>query len=136
MKLSEMTNEELAKELMSRVPLDSDRHDDIREAAARLRKADDAVKDARATCTDEKCPFDFPEMSKTNAELRRRLRVAEDALSIARDFTKWTAIHAENELWQTIRDKAIETEFNMNHPECAEIREEGTEASGESEVKG
>ena len=37
MKASEMTNEELAKELMSRVPLDSDRHDDLREAAARLR---------------------------------------------------------------------------------------------------
>ena len=34
MKASEMTNEELAKELMSRVPLDSNRHDDIREAAA------------------------------------------------------------------------------------------------------
>ena len=36
MKASEMTNEELAKALMSRVPLDSDRHDDLREAAARL----------------------------------------------------------------------------------------------------
>ena len=34
MKASEMTNEELVKELMSRVPLDSNRHDDIREAAA------------------------------------------------------------------------------------------------------
>ena len=34
MKASEMTNEDLAKELMSRVPLDSNRHDDIREAAA------------------------------------------------------------------------------------------------------
>lgn len=32
MKASEMTNEELAKELTSRVPLDSNRHDDIREA--------------------------------------------------------------------------------------------------------
>lgn len=37
MKASEMTNVELAKTLMSRVPLDSDRHDDLREAAARLR---------------------------------------------------------------------------------------------------
>lgn len=37
MKASEMTNEELAKALMSRIPLDSDRHDDLREAAARLR---------------------------------------------------------------------------------------------------
>ena len=37
MKASEMTNEMLAKQLMSRVPLDSDRHDDLREAAARLR---------------------------------------------------------------------------------------------------
>ena len=34
MKASEMTNEELVKELMSRVPLDSNRYDDIREAAA------------------------------------------------------------------------------------------------------
>lgn len=36
MKASEMTNEELAKALMSRVPLDSDIHDDLREASARL----------------------------------------------------------------------------------------------------
>ena len=40
MKASEMTNEELAKALMSRVPLDSNNHDDIREASARLRKQD------------------------------------------------------------------------------------------------
>ena len=40
MKASEMTNEELAKALMSRVPLDSDSHDDIREASARLCKQD------------------------------------------------------------------------------------------------
>lgn len=37
-KPSEMTNDELALELMSRVPLDSNRHDDIREAAFRLKK--------------------------------------------------------------------------------------------------
>lgn len=40
MKPNEMTNEELAKELMSRVPLDSNTHDDIREAVLRLRKMD------------------------------------------------------------------------------------------------
>lgn len=46
MKASDMTNEELAKALMSRVPLDSNNHDDIREASARLRKlkiAEDAL---------------------------------------------------------------------------------------------
>ena len=37
-KPSEMTNDELALELMSRVPLDSSRHDDIREAAFRLKR--------------------------------------------------------------------------------------------------
>lgn len=35
-----MNNKELAKALMSRVPLDSNNHDDIREAAARLCKLD------------------------------------------------------------------------------------------------
>ena len=38
MKASEMTNEELAKELTSRVPLDSNRHDDIREAVREVAK--------------------------------------------------------------------------------------------------
>ena len=36
MKASEMTNDELANRLLSRVPLDSSSHDDMREAAARL----------------------------------------------------------------------------------------------------
>ena len=66
MKASEMTNEELAKELMSRVPLDSNRHDDIREAAARLRNV--------TVRTDN---------SAVIAELQRRLKVAEDALAKA-----------------------------------------------------
>ena len=48
MKASEMTNEELEKALMSRVPLDSNNYDDIREASARLRKlkiAEDALEE-------------------------------------------------------------------------------------------
>ena len=46
MKVSDMTNEELTMALMRRVPLDSNNYDDIREAAARLRKlkiAEDAL---------------------------------------------------------------------------------------------
>ena len=67
MKASEMTNEELAKQLMSRVPLDSDRHDDLREAAARLRKIDTYC------AVNERQDID-------NAKLRANLKVAEDAL--------------------------------------------------------
>lgn len=66
MKTSEMTNEELANELMSRVPLDSNSHDDLREAAARLRKV--------TVRTDN---------SAVIAELQRRLKVADDALTDA-----------------------------------------------------
>ena len=53
MKASEMTNEELAKALMSRVPLDSDRHDDLREAAARLRLKQQSDNYAAALCRQE-----------------------------------------------------------------------------------
>lgn len=67
MKASEMTNEELAKELLSRVPLDSNSHDDLREAAKRLRAFS-----ALTTRTDN---------SEVIAELERRLKVAEDALA-------------------------------------------------------
>lgn len=85
MEASEMTNEELANYLESITPdfeaYTSPVSEYFREAAVRLRKSDDAVKDAMATCTDEKCPFDFPEMRKTNAELHRHLKVAEDALA-------------------------------------------------------
>lgn len=73
MKASEMTNCELAKELMSRVPLDSNRHDDIREAAARLRK--------RIEFTPEMAT----EMCRRESDLRRRLKVAEDALAKLQD---------------------------------------------------
>ena len=66
-KPSEMTNEELAKALMRRVPLDSNNHDDIREAAARLRKIDTYC------AVNEQQDID-------NAKLRANLKVAEDAL--------------------------------------------------------
>ena len=67
MQPSEMTNEELSKALMSRVPLDSNNHDDIREAAARLRKIDTYC------AVNERQDID-------NAKLRADLKVAEDAL--------------------------------------------------------
>ena len=38
-------------------------------------------------------------------------------VKIASDFYLWVVENAENELLQTIRDKAIEAEFKMNHPE-------------------
>ena len=64
MKASEMTNEELAKALMSRVPLDSDRHDDLRDACgtcgakrevAELRKGISELLDALQAIYDEEC---------------------------------------------------------------------------------
>ena len=77
MKASEMTNEELAKALMSRVPLDRDRHDDLREASARLRKMDvlkmkvvelrECLKEAVTEVCNrlEKCGFKEPCVFKT-----------------------------------------------------------------------
>ena len=44
------------------------------------------------------------------AELKRQVKIASD-------FYLWVVENAENELLQTIRDKAIEAEFKMNHPE-------------------
>lgn len=76
MKTSEMTNEELAKQLMSRVPLDSDRHDDLREAAARLRDFDITLVAQKAKAAAEGYAHGREEV----ADLRRRLKVAEDAL--------------------------------------------------------
>ena len=74
MKASEMTNEELAKALMSRVPLDSDRHDDLREAAARLRLKQQSDNYAAALCRQE------VEYKREICDFRSRLKVAEDAL--------------------------------------------------------
>lgn len=73
----ELSNEELAKAIMSRVPLDSNNHDDIRAAASRLRKIDTFIS------VNE-------QQDKDNTELRRLLKLAEDAL--------WKSIvwHCEN----------------------------------------
>ena len=76
MKASEMTNEELAKALMSRVPLDSDSHDDIREASARLRKQDIIVAAQKAKGAAE----GYATGCERVADLSRRLKVAEKAL--------------------------------------------------------
>ena len=38
-------------------------------------------------------------------------------VKIASDFYLWVVKNAENELLETIREKAIEAEFKMNHPE-------------------
>ena len=48
-------------------------------------------------------------------------------VKIASDFYLWVVKNAENELLQTIRDKAIEAEFKMNHPELdgIDFNEEG-----------
>ena len=74
MKPSEMTNDELAKALMLRVPLDSNNHDDIREAAARLRKT--CAKNYKFDSLEELLSVE----RRNNTDLRRRLKVAEDAL--------------------------------------------------------
>ena len=74
MKASEMTNEELAKALMSRIPLDSDRHDDLREAAARLRLKQQPDNYAAELCRQG------VEYKREICDFRRRLKVAEDAL--------------------------------------------------------
>ena len=75
MKPSEMTNEELAKALMLRVPLDSNNHDDIREASARLRRIDLTIVAQKAKAAAE----GYADGCKV-ADLRRRLKVAEEAL--------------------------------------------------------
>ena len=82
MKPSEMTNEELARELIETVGLDGpfcrcDRCMVVLEAAARLRRPtpvdDDLLKMAK----------DIDRMAAENNELQRRLKVAEDALDFA-----------------------------------------------------
>ena len=66
MKASEMTNEELSKALMSRVPLDSNNYDDIREASARLRKLKIA-EDALEKCVNYNNSWEL-EAAKKNAK--------------------------------------------------------------------
>ena len=104
MKASEMTNEELAKELMSRVPLDSDRHDDIREAAARLRK--------RIEFTPEMAT----EMCRRESDLLAKLKVAEDAL-----------VKLQDRLVSSVHDGTIDPHAALEIAEraLATIREEG-----------
>lgn len=66
MKASDMTNEELAKALMRRVPLDSNNYDDIREASARLRRlkiAEDAL-DKVYKCIDNRYGVDASMLAK------------------------------------------------------------------------
>ena len=84
-KLSEMTNEELAKELLETVGLDGpfcicERCSTVREAAARLRK--DALVE---TALNINVGMNNAAATIT-ADLRRRLKIAEDALEkIAKD---------------------------------------------------
>ena len=54
------------------------------------------------------------------AKLKRQVKIASD-------FYLWIFKNAENELSKTIRDKAIEAEFKMNHPEMdgIDFNEEG-----------
>lgn len=54
------------------------------------------------------------------AKLKRQVKIASD-------FYLWIVKNAENELWQTIREKAIEAEFKMNNPELdgIDFNEEG-----------
>ena len=54
------------------------------------------------------------------AKLKRQVKIASD-------FYLWIFKNAENELSKTIRDKAIEAEFKMNHPDLdgIDFNEEG-----------
>ena len=74
MKVSDMTNEELTKALMRRVPLDSNNYDDIREAAARLRLKQQSDNYAAAMCRQE------AEYKREICDLCQRLKIAEVAL--------------------------------------------------------
>lgn len=69
-----------------------------------------------AACKDKVKVEDYGEVAK----LKRQVKIASD-------FYLWVVKNAENELLQTIRDKAIEAEFKMNHPEMdgIDFNEEG-----------
>lgn len=71
MKASEMTNDELANRLLSRVPLDSSSHDDMREAAARLRTLTILSKAHQRLAND---------VVDNESRILSKLKVAEDAL--------------------------------------------------------
>lgn len=80
---SEMTNERIAEELIATIPHLSDEawsctdaDEILREAAARLRKSDITIVAQKAKAAAEGYAYGLEEV----ADLRRRLKVAEDAL--------------------------------------------------------
>lgn len=97
MKASEMTNEELARELLRRVPLDSNNHDDIRVAAARLRKVDDYA---------EMCANAMREV----CAIRAKLKAAEDALNYV------MSVAAIEEAWSNTSNALAAIREEMRDP--------------------
>ena len=92
MKASEMTNEELAKELIETVGLDGpfcicERCSTVREAAARLRHA--TVREMAHRAAVEAYRLEVKDLNSkqhaTICDLRRRLKVAEDAMTELRE---------------------------------------------------
>ena len=88
MKPSEMTNEELSKALMRRVPLDSNNHDDIREASARLRTFTLLSKAHRRLANDS---VDY------ESNLLKKLKIAEDALEKCVNYNNSWELEAAKE---------------------------------------
>lgn len=107
MQPSEMTNEELSKALMSRVPLDSNNHDDIREASARLRTFTLLSKAHQRLANDS---VDY------ESNLLKKFKIAEDALE---EITTGSFAHKDGDkpIVQVIIDIASKALF--------EIREKG-----------
>ena len=88
MQPSEMTNEELAKALMRRVPLDSNNHDDIREASARLRTFTLLSKAHQRLANDS---VDY------ESNLLKKLKIAEDALEKCINYNNSWELEAAKE---------------------------------------
>ena len=88
MQPSEMTNEELAKALMRRVPLDSNNHDDIREASARLRTFTLLSKAHQRLANDS---VDY------ESNLLKKLKIAEDALEKCVNYNNSWELEAAKE---------------------------------------
>ena len=83
-----MTNEELAKALMRRVPLDSNNHDDIREASARLRTFTLLSKAHQRLANDS---VDY------ESNLLKKLKIAEDALEKCVNYNNSLELEAAEE---------------------------------------
>ena len=83
-----MTNEELAKALMRRVPLDSNNHDDIREASARLRTFTLLSKAHQRLANDS---VDY------ESNLLKKLKIAEDALEKCVNYNNSWELEAAEE---------------------------------------